>query len=58
VEQIGRIIGINFSLVAFLVVLGGFALVLAATGYALKAFQDARVSEGGAKDTIRHFSPL
>ena len=57
-EQVGRIIGINFSLVVFLVVLVGFAVVLAATGYALKAFQEAKISEGGVKGTIRHFSPL
>jgi hypothetical protein len=58
VEQVGRIIGINFSLVVLLVVLVGLALVLAATGYALKALQDAKTSEGGVKGTIRHFSPL
>ena len=58
VEQVGRIIGINFSLVALLVVLVGLAPALAAIGYALKALQDAKKSEGGAKGTIRHFSPL
>jgi hypothetical protein len=58
VEQVGRIIGIDFSVVAFLVVLGGLALILSATGYVLKSFQDAKASEGGAKDMIRQFSPL
>ena len=58
VEQVGRITGINFSLVAFLVVLVGLALALAAAGYALKALKEARATEEGAKASIRHFSPL
>ncbi len=58
VQQIGRVVGIDLNVVGFLVVLAGLALVLAATGYALKALKDAKASEGGAKDTFRYFSPL
>jgi phosphohistidine phosphatase SixA len=55
VNQIGQMTGVNGTIVVFV---AGLALVLAAVGYARKAYQEARAFEGGLPDTIRHFSPL
>jgi hypothetical protein len=53
VTKLGQLTGINGSL---LVILIGAAMVVAALGYALKAYQEAVREEGGLKDTIRHFA--
>ncbi len=55
VQGIGEITGINGQLVVFI---AGVAMVLAALGYALKAYKEAVHYEGGLKDTVRHFAPL
>ena len=53
-EKIGEITGINGQLVVFL---AGVLMVIAALGYALKAYQEALRFERGLTDTIRHFAP-
>ena len=55
VKKVGEITGINGHMVVFL---AGIAMILAAVGYARKAYQEARAFEGGLPDTIRHFSPF
>lgn len=55
VKAIGEITGVNGQLVVFIV---GALLVLAALGYALKAYKEAVRFEGGLKDTLRHFAPM
>jgi hypothetical protein len=55
VKEIGEITGINGQLVVFI---AGVLLVLAALGYALKAYKEAAQFEGGFKDTVRHFAPM
>jgi hypothetical protein len=53
-RRLGEITGINGQLVVFL---AGVAMVVAALGYALKAYQEALRFEHGLKDAIRHFAP-
>jgi len=36
----------------------GALMVLAALGYALKAYREAVYYEGGLKDTVRQFAPM
>ena len=55
VKAVGEITGVNGQLVVFIV---GALMVLAALGYALKAYQEAVRHEGGLKDTPRHFAPI
>lgn len=55
VQKIGEVSGMNGSA---LILAAGVAMVLAALGYALKAYQEAVRHEGGLKDTVRHFAPM
>ncbi len=55
VKKLGEVSGMNGSA---LILAAGVAMVLAALGYALKAYQEAVRHEGGLKDTVRHFAPM
>jgi len=55
VQKLGEVSGMNGSA---LILAAGLAMVLAALGYALKAYQEAVRHEGGLKDTVRHFAPM
>src|SRR6266540_3647379 len=55
IEKVGEITGVNGQSIVFF---AGIGISLSAVGYARKAYQEAVKYEGGAKNTIRNFSPL